>query len=1238
MKKYFLKDKSINNVDDDQFRYQDFANNLRKIIECNEVPFNIAIVGKWGLGKSSLINMALAPLRNKNNDFLICDINAWKYEKDEIGKAFLKELWEKIKGKKVFSFHFFHKEYSDILESGLQESTDKSNNKRGLSYYLKSFGAIFVISIIAFIIYCCISNWFYGVEFGLLNFFISTLLRYCKNIGSTLIIPIIVWLAKVYIDKMNESSYKKFEINFPLVTQADYEIYLEKLLEDYHKKNVDKKIIVVIDDLDRLSADKIVEALDALKLFMEYDKFIFIVPFDDEILKNALKQNRLQSMGILDGEYDGEMVLDKIFQYKLYLPQLIKYDMRNYAFEICKNDCSDFIKEYFNSDCKLFEEIVGKILIHSGVSTPRQVKKIINTFIENVMVARDREQAGKVAEKFVTEKVGLQTIAKISVLQSDYNEFYDLLFKDINIINEILDIYRGNGEIQPSELLKEYYICNEDQCLLKKQYEPLVNYLIFTENLGQRNITPYLYMAQTKEGVLVGDKKQQDFMAALESCNFVSVKQLIGETPILTNLLIEQLKFNESPLMGNIILSALDCYESVPDNNNEDLAYAITERIPNIISAINDFRYDLLNIENLIEVCHISQNDEYNSLIEYAINCNELDKNYKNRVRLINKISKNKNELSVDILNKFQMFTRQWILSDESDIKDIIEFTKNDGVDCIAMEYGEDYVQKIAKHITDNDDFDNNMITQFGDVIRIFLQNNSIMDIVEWIEPCYEYPIMHKILDESINENQYKQNLNSINIAKKIVEIGVGNLKEEYGYNILSKLNYEVNDDDIELFDKFFANTITDQKFSDMMIAFAKENSFELLPNTINELVKKSLEHKDYAEDIKRLLQFFTEEQANTFWKELENMCRYNSNRDYGVVENLIVELYKEDQYNNEMADIIERIIIADFARYYTQTSYFLFVIQVISTYVDVVTQTVINNYSIMLMNALPTNTNNVVNAYRVVNNNISDDIWLKNINTILKYVSKETYAVIYDIATSRVSLFNNEENNNLSLLTNFLVDNINISDNPNDVINTISENFLGISNVDKLVNILMDIEYDEDNASVKLANLFDAMNVEDIIRIIIDEYKQEDCNKEKLMQLFSKSKKYSDYELLHSIDECKENINKNDLLSILEYCDNSISEFNLESFVNIIEYMLDNYFEKDVCNQILSEISGISQNIIIKQKERMCKILVKIFKESSSEENKKKACVIILEKKLGRKAKGMLDEEEVQQYKSYIS
>ena len=598
MKKYFLKDKSLNNIDDDQFRYQDFANNLRKIIECNEAPFNIAIVGKWGLGKSSLVNMALAPLRKKGNknDYLICDINAWKYEKDEIGKAFLKELWEGISEKRVLSFYFFHKEYSNIIEEMFKKGKNNSKEKVGLRNFVKYLIGIGIASVAIFTIYCAISNNFYEISFNVNQFLASTFLRYCKNIGSILIIPIVVWLGKLFMDKLNEPLYKKYEISFPLVTQADYEIYLKNLLDEYYRKNPNKKIIVVIDDLDRLSADKIVEALDALKLFMEYDRFIFIVPFDDEILKNALRTKRISGISTFGSEYDIEMVLDKIFQYKMYLPQLIKYDMRNYAFEICKNDCSDFIKEYCNNNYKLFEEIVGKILMHSGVSTPRQVKKIINAFVENVMIVRDREQAGKVGEGFATEKIGLQTIAKISVLQSDYNEFYDLLFKDASAISEILEVHRSNGEKNPSELLKNYF---DEKNVLERKYEPLVNYLIFTENLGYSNITPYLYMSQTKEGVLVGDQKQQDFMAAIESCNFVSIKQLINETPILISLFIEQLRYNESSMMGNIVLSAIDCYDTIHEDDKEELAVSITERIPELSNSLSDFRYDLINEKNL---------------------------------------------------------------------------------------------------------------------------------------------------------------------------------------------------------------------------------------------------------------------------------------------------------------------------------------------------------------------------------------------------------------------------------------------------------------------------------------------------------------------------------------------------------------------------------------------------------------------------------------------------------------
>lgn len=1233
MKKYFLKDKSLNNIDDDQFRYQDYANNLLKIIECNETPFNVAIIGKWGLGKSSLINMAFETIKRKQ-ECLICNINAWKYEKDEIGKAFLKELWETIKGEKVPSFYFFHKDYSKIIEELLKkESKDSNKNKKGYGFVAYAI-LVVMMSMIAFVIYCAVSNYFYGIDFKGISFVTSTLLRYCKNIGSILIIPIIIGLGKILMDSLNGSTFEKYEISFPLVTQADYEIYLKRLLGEYYKKNPNNKIIVVIDDLDRLSADKIVEALDALKLFMEYDRFIFIVPFDDEILKNALKVKRISGISSFGSEYDSEMVLDKIFQYKIYLPQLIKYDMRNYAFEICKNDCIDFIREYCDNNYKLFEEIVGKILIHSGVSTPRQVKKIINTFVENVMIARDREQAGKVGEGFTTEKMGLQTIAKISVLQSDYNEFYDLIFKDASVISEILEVHRNNGKIEPTESLANFF---DDKYILKRKYEPLVNYLIFTESLGYNSITPYLYMSQTKEGVLVGDQKQQDFMAAIESCNFVSVKQLINDTPILVSLFIEQLKYNESAVMGNIILSAIDCYDVIPEDNKEEYAFSITERIPELSNSLSDFRYDLINEENLIEICQKANSSEYNNLIECTITRNRQDSNYKNRVSLINKISKIKYELSEVTLGKFVDFTKEWLISDGSGVQDIIDYVANEGIEYIANTHGKEYVQKIVKHITENDDFDEQLIKQFGNIIGEFLINNSILEIADVLKPCYEYPILHQMLDESIDGSKYKEISNSRDIAIQIISIGTSKLKGNYGYNILSKLSYKVGEDESGTFDAFFAASINVVVFADMIEAFAQNNLLTMLPNTIEKLSSCVFEEEGYESNIRRLLKIYSDQQATNFWNKLKGLCSYSSSRDYKLIRDLIVELSKDNQYDEEVVNIIGNDIISGFISYYNRDEYLLFAIQIVSAYKDRISQSNLDKYSSALMKVISTNTDKVLNAYRVINKLNSEDTWCQNIDIILRHVSKGTYAIIYDIVTSRIELFN-KENDNLTKLVDFLVDYIDLSNAPDDVINILSAHFVRISKIDQLIHRLMNIEYDEDNAGIKLAKLIDNCKIEVIIKIITDEWGADDLHKEKLVRLLSKSKIYSNHELLHCVNENKENINKNDLLTMIEFCEEDVTENNIKSFVNIVEYLLGNYLEKDVCTKILMRISNLTQKEIAKQRESICMILVEIFRKSSSEENRKRSAVIIKDKGLGRKMKGKLDERELKEYRSYLS
>lgn len=62
--KYFIKDEALKTSDEDYFGHIDLANNIHRMIVHTEAPFNIAIVGKWGMGKSSLINIVKKILSN----------------------------------------------------------------------------------------------------------------------------------------------------------------------------------------------------------------------------------------------------------------------------------------------------------------------------------------------------------------------------------------------------------------------------------------------------------------------------------------------------------------------------------------------------------------------------------------------------------------------------------------------------------------------------------------------------------------------------------------------------------------------------------------------------------------------------------------------------------------------------------------------------------------------------------------------------------------------------------------------------------------------------------------------------------------------------------------------------------------------------------------------------------------------------------------------------------------------
>lgn len=128
-KRYFVKDEALRNTDNDMFSYGDMAEVFKKIIDTTKPPYNVAVIGKWGLGKSSLIRLVTEECKKKGEEYLVQEINAWKYERESLRKVFLKQLWQELSEQKIKSFEIIRKEYERIIYDDFDE-LNKEPKKR----------------------------------------------------------------------------------------------------------------------------------------------------------------------------------------------------------------------------------------------------------------------------------------------------------------------------------------------------------------------------------------------------------------------------------------------------------------------------------------------------------------------------------------------------------------------------------------------------------------------------------------------------------------------------------------------------------------------------------------------------------------------------------------------------------------------------------------------------------------------------------------------------------------------------------------------------------------------------------------------------------------------------------------------------------------------------------------------------------------------------------------------------
>lgn len=825
---YFIKDSELSKGQDDKFKHEHISENIINLIENESAPFNIAIVGKWGIGKSSLINMVKSHFEGKGSEYIIEDINAWKYEKEALRRTLMKRVLIKL-GYKENKFADLFKNYIGKV----------SKDKMSLKDYWNEWYPLIVIAGLMYVIAILLSvvGQFVLHAFDIREFTVDSWITFILNeLLTNFYFPIFLVLLGKFITATSGRHTYKFST--PITSTDEYEQELETTLSSSEYKN--KKIIVVVDDLDRLTPNKIVEALDALKAFVGYSNCIFIVPFDDCILKDAIKKGKTNLTNNEHLTIEGDLFLDKLFQYKIFLPNAIQSNLPEYAIDITKVHAKDLVQLCGEES---FELLCKEILIHTGVTTPRQAKKIMNSFSNNLQLGYRRELSGdnRVEKDTFTSLEGVKMLAKISVLQSDFSTFYSDMFNYIDIIAEFLGLDIAINEL-PVQFLP-YYDKEEMQAddskpkyKLNPTGENLRNFLQRTSSINSDNMERFLYMDDDYMSIMFGNEFNRSIRNALESGSYDIVKTKIIEktdtdlTPLLYDVLLYSIGSNSQRcLIGLINLYPL--YSSV---NTNKLINLVDTKLKNAFIDYKDKTIINIDFGNLIKIYEKYSKEG----IDYLI-----------RLVLTNTDRKKSDDYSLFFENeaifsdKAKNFVRKYI-SENTGIKGAsISVTDIFNLDTIDIEQNFekyfddlDLFTRLVEYIVENESYttDINERNAMLEMYRQHFEHNTGEQATKTMlkhltsEPFCE--IVIDIINDNLAKLKDKTLLN--NIALNFVSTEAPELYPQINI-YLCGVDWQIQTGQPELFDEYIANNLSDERINIILNKIVENKQIPLLTETI---------------------------------------------------------------------------------------------------------------------------------------------------------------------------------------------------------------------------------------------------------------------------------------------------------------------------------------------------------------------------------------------------------------------
>lgn len=345
-----LTDEPITTSIQNSLGIESYVDALSTFIAECQTPMTLSIQGDWGSGKTSVMNLVQEKLGNIPN--------------------------KKIETLKFNTWQFSQFDMQNDLPISLLKSFSRQLGDFGKDA-LKQIAMTKVLPILG-----KITNFFTGGE------------------GGDIIDKIISKLTDTDLDASTHLTKLKDSI------KSGVQAKLAKQKAD--------RMVVFIDDLDRLLPEKAVELLEVIKLFLDIEKCVFVLAVDYNVVAKGLEKK----FGVSIKDLNERSFFDKIIQLPFNLP-VAQYDMKSYLDSLLASVKFENYKEELDLYIRLARNSIG--------FNPRSMKRLFNSLQLLKMVAQSKNLLKQDEVAGVSEKQRI--LFAILCMQTSFEGLYRYLIK-----------------------------------------------------------------------------------------------------------------------------------------------------------------------------------------------------------------------------------------------------------------------------------------------------------------------------------------------------------------------------------------------------------------------------------------------------------------------------------------------------------------------------------------------------------------------------------------------------------------------------------------------------------------------------------------------------------------------------------------------------------------------------------------------------------------------------------------